>query len=313
MGYTIGSLFAGIGGVCKGFEQAGFELSWANEIDKYACMTYRSNFSHQLLEGDIHNIQACNLSYVDVLTAGFPCQAFSIAGERKGFEDKRGNLFFEVMRIAKELRPKVIFLENVKNLLTHNKGETFKVITDTLLKNNYSYVYMVLNSSEYGNLPQNRERIYIIAVDKSIENALQEINVQKESLTTTIKNLLNAEKQENKYYYDNSKYYDMLSSSVTKQDTVYQLRRIYVRENKNNLCPTLTANMGTGGHNVPLILDDFGIRKLTPRECLRFQGFNDNFKIPNIADSHIYKQAGNSVSVPVIYKIAKQIRAILEY
>ncbi len=323
MNYKVGSLFAGIGGVCKGFESAGFKLEWANEIDKNACKTYRANFTHKLIEDDIHNLQANDFSKIDVLTAGFPCQAFSIAGYRKGFNDDRGNLFFETIKIAKALRPKVIFLENVKNLYTHDKGNTFQVIKDTIKKHNYTFTSFILNTCDYGNIPQNRERIYIVCFDKnnkeldeitslSDNDLLQQLKPAKQELTKTIHDILDKKQQDNKYYYENSKYYEMLKNSMHNKDTIYQLRRIYVRENKNNLCPTLTANMGTGGHNVPLIVDNYGIRKLTPIECLKFQGFDNSFKLPDIANAHLYKQAGNSVSIPVIEKIALNIKKLLE-
>jgi DNA (cytosine-5)-methyltransferase 1 len=148
----------------------------------------------------------------------------------------------------------------------------------------------------------------------SKEELLELLKPSKNKLTTKIKDICFDERQDKKYYYDdNVRYADMLKSAVKKKNTIYQLRRIYVRENKNELCPTLTANMGTGGHNVPLIKDSYGIRKLTPRECLRFQGFSDDFTLPeNMANSHIYKQAGNSVSVPVIEKIADNIKKILD-
>ena len=323
MSYTVGSLFAGIGGICQGFKNAGFSLSWANEYDKYACMTYKKNFKHQLIEADIHRLNPSQFAKVDVLTSGFPCQAFSVAGYRKGFTDERGNLFFETLRFIKYLRPKVILLENVKNLHTHDKGNTFKVIKEEIEKSNYTFSYFILNTCSYGNIPQNRERIYIIGFDKTAQqlenvNSCDQYDLQnflhpkKVTLTKTVQDLLEKQVLDNKYYYNNTKYYPMLKDVVKNQKTVYQLRRIYVRENKNNLCPTLTANMGTGGHNVPLVLDDYGIRKLTPKECLKLQGFPSSFKLPDIANCHIYKQAGNSVSVPVIEQIALNIKKVFE-
>ncbi|MBP8017182.1 DNA cytosine methyltransferase [Candidatus Gracilibacteria bacterium] len=308
----VGSMFAGIGGVCLGFKNAGFDIVWANEIDKNACITYRENFGENYLyEGDIRTINGENIPNFEILTAGFPCQAFSIAGYQKGFEDERGNLFFEVLRIIREKekigqKPEIIFLENVKNLVSHDKGNTFKVILEALESYGFYLKYKILNTMEYGNIPQNRERIYIVGfLDNKKYNNFK--FPEKIELTKNIRDIISKDKQNNKYYYDNSKYFSILKESMTNKNTVYQWRRVYVRENKNNVCPTLTANMGTGGHNVPLVIDDYGIRKLTPLETFKFQGFPDNFKLPQIADSHLYKQAGNSVSVTVITKIAEQI------
>ena len=178
-----------------------------------------------------------------------------------------------------------------------------------LLAEGYHIEYKVLNTMIHGNIPQNRERIFIVGFKD--KRHLDCFDFPKEtSLTKSIDDLLERSiKQDDKYYYtEQSKYYEMLSESVKKKNTVYQLRRTYVRENQSNVCPTLTANMGTGGHNVPLILDDYGIRKLTPRETLSFQGFPKSFRIPeNMANSHLYKQAGNSVSVPIIKEIAERM------
>ncbi len=305
-------MFAGIGGVCLGFKNAGFSIIWANEIDKNACITYRENFGKDYLqEDDIRFIKGKDIPNFDILTAGFPCQAFSIAGYQKGFEDDRGNLFFEVLRIIKEKeeaghKPQILFLENVKNLVTHDKGNTFKVILEALELYGYYIKYKVLNTMEYGNIPQNRERIYIVGfTDNKKYNRFN--FPDKINLNTSVRDVLINEKQNDKYYYEKSKYFPILKDVITNRNTVYQWRRVYVRENKNNVCPTLTANMGTGGHNVPLVLDDYGIRKLTPLETFKFQGFPPNFLLPKMADAHLYKQAGNSVSVSVIERIAYEI------
>lgn len=311
---TVGSMFAGIGGICLGFKKAGGMLVWANEIDKDACKTYRHNFGDSYLtEGDIKDINPKDIPDFDILTAGFPCQAFSVAGYRKGFDDDRGNLFFEIIRILKEKKPKAIFLENVKNLENHDKGNTFNVIRTELKKLGYHIKHEVLNTAEYGNIPQNRERIYIVGF-LSKELCTDFIFPTPVPLTNTIHSIIDTnKKQDTKFYYENSKYYPELKKVMTNPNTVYQWRRIYCRENKNNLCPTLTANMGTGGHNVPLILDNFGIRKLTPEECLQFQGFPSDYTFPpDISNGAKYKQAGNSVSVPVIYRIAEKIINLLK-
>ncbi|TDO94917.1 DNA (cytosine-5-)-methyltransferase [Flavobacterium sp. 245] len=313
--FTVGSLYAGIGGICLGFKKSGFDLLWANEYDKNACITYKENFKHNLIEGDVLQLNLDEIPKIDVLTAGFPCQPFSVAGYRKGFNDNRGNHFFRILDFVDTMRPKVVFLENVKNLVNHDHGNTMKVIEKSLRDRKYSFQYKVLNTKDYGNIPHNRERIFIVAFDTlEIENAEAIFEFPKEDkLTKTIKDLVINEKVEDDFYYKEDRYmFDMLQKEMTSDKTVYQFRRQYVRENKSNVCPTLTANMGTGGHNVPLIKTDFGFRKLTPRECLRFQGFPDEFKIPKIANSHLYKQAGNSVSVPVIEAVSKSIMKVLK-
>ncbi|MDB8541223.1 DNA (cytosine-5-)-methyltransferase [Turicibacter sanguinis] len=307
----VGSLFAGVGGTCIGFKNAGFNVVWSNEIDKNAAITYRENFEDvHLYEGDIHELDPTQLPKVDVLLAGFPCQAFSIAGYRKGFEDDRGNLFFEVMRLARVLKPQVIFLENVKNLKSHDKGNTYKVIKGTLEAHGYYVKEEVLNSMEYGNVPQNRERIYIVAFkdQKACERFTFPDKIER---TVSIRDVVDENVSDERYFYTPGKYpnYDeMINEVVHSKDTCYQIRRIYVRENKSNVCPTLTANMGTGGHNVPLVLTDKGVRKLTPRECFLLQGFPKTYKLPEkLAISHLYKQSGNSVTVTVIERIATNI------
>ena len=317
----LASLFAGIGGIDLGFEQAGFEPIWANEIDIYASKTFKLNHKKStLIVDDICNIKATAIPTVDVLAGGFPCQAFSVAGYRKGFEDDRGNLFFQIIRILSELKeenrmPKIVFLENVKNLHSHDNGNTFKIIKKELEDLGYHITTQVLNSMDYGNVPQNRERIYIVAfLDSCILERFKW--PEKINLSNTLeKSICRDVKVDEKYYYrKDKKAYSLLKDNIKNKNTVYQFRRIYVRENKSNVSPTLTANMGTGGHNVPLILDNNeNIRKLTPRECLILQGFPKNFKIPTkVADSHIYKQAGNSVTVTVVKRIAEAIKKAVQ-
>lgn len=311
--YRVISLFAGIGGICLGFKQAGAQVIWANEIDSAACVTYRANLgSEYLVEGDIRKIDATDIPDFDILTAGFPCQAFSVAGYRKGFEDDRGNVFFEIVRILEEKKPTAILLENVKNLGSHDSGRTFKIILAELDKLGYKIKHKVLNTMEYGNIPQNRERIYIVGFqDQTAYNQFE--FPEKVDLSNSINDLIDMSvHQHDRYYYDGSMYEEQLKAQIKRQDTVYQWRRVYLRENKNNVCPTLTANMGTGGHNVPLILDNHGIRKLTPEECLKFQGFPEWFSYPgNISHGSKYKQAGNSVSVPVVERIARNMISAL--
>lgn len=306
----IASFFSGVGGIDIAFKYAGFNVVWANEIDSEACKTYRHNFDSILVEGDINQVDARSIPDFDVMVAGFPCQAFSIAGYQNGFDDYRGNLFFQLERIFIERKPQVVFLENVKNLVGHDGGNTFRIILAHLENAGYYVKYKVLNACNYGNLPQNRERIYIVG--------FLNYDVYKEfefpdpiKLTNKLGQYIDMESQlDSRYYYTtkNCSFYDLLKNEIKTSDTLYQWRRVYVRENKNGLCPTLTANMGTGGHNVPLVLTKYGIRKLTPQECFNLMGYPESYKLPKgVSHSRLYKQAGNSVVIPVVARIADSI------
>lgn len=309
-------LFAGIGGFRLALQNLGGKCIYTSEWNADSQKTYRTNFGETPF-GDITLNTTKNYipDNFDVLCAGFPCQAFSIAGNRKGFQDTRGTLFFDLEKIIEAKRPKVVFLENVKNLVTHDKGNTFKVILEILEeKLGYKAYTKVLNSSTHANVPQNRERIFIVAFDKEQVHNHRDFKFPEPiPLTNTIHNILEKGKQaDNLYYKKDHQYYPELEKTMTSKDTIYQWRRVYVRENKSQLCPTLTANMGTGGHNVPLILDDYGIRKLTPKECFAFQGYPmDKYIMPNIANSKLYMQAGNSVTTPLIERISKEIIKVL--
>ena len=311
----VAGFFSGVGGIELGFEQVGFDVIYSNEIDKNAAETFLKNNNSKLIVDDIYNVKSDDVPDIDVIVGGFPCQAFSIAGYRKGFEDERGEVFFQLARIIKDKMPRVIFIENVKNLVSHDNGNTFKVIKETLENYGYYLKTMVLNASEYGNIPQNRERVYIIGfLNKDDFKNFDKI--ERLELKKSISDIVDFNKKvDEKYYYRKEKniFYDELEKEITKKNTLYQWRRKYVRENKSNLCPTLTANMGTGGHNVPLVLTKYGIRKLTPKECFLFQGYPSNFELPeNLAQSHLYKQAGNSVVVPVIKRLAENIKKAIE-
>jgi DNA (cytosine-5)-methyltransferase 1 len=309
-------LFAGIGGFRMAMQNVGGKCVFTSEWDENAKKTYRANFGETPF-GDITKERTKN--YIpddfDVLCAGFPCQAFSIAGYRKGFHDTRGTLFFDLEKIIETKRPKVVFLENVKNLVSHDNGNTFKIIIEVLEeKLGYKVYKKVLNSATYANVPQNRERIFIIAFDP--DQVPNHENFKFPSaipLTKTIHDILENGKQADYLYYKKDhQYYPELVKTMTSKDTIYQWRRVYVRENKSNVCPTLTANMGSGGHNVPLILDDYGIRKLTPKECFSFQGYPvEKYILPNIANGRLYMQAGNSVTTTLIERIAKNIMEVI--
>lgn len=306
--YKVCSLFAGIGGIDKGFEQAGFEIIYANEFDKNACKTYKANNSPYILdESDITKKDISTIPAFDVLVGGFPCQPFSLAGNKQGMNDVRGTLFFNIVEILKYHKPLAFMLENVENLQNIRKGQDFKVIIEQLTNIGYTVHYQVMGSNTHANIPQCRKRIFIIGFKSNPMFTFPTII----PLTKTLNDIIDRKiKVENKYYYTkDSQYYSMLINGI-KNDSIYQLRRVYVRENKNNVCPTLTANMGVGGHNVPLIKDNFGIRKLTPQECAKFQGF-DKLNIV-VANTSIYKQIGNSVTIPLIKRIAEQIKQSLD-
>ena len=308
-------LFAGIGGFRLACQNIGGECVFSSEWDSNAQKTYAYNFG-EIPYGDITEEATKDAipQGFDLLCAGFPCQAFSIAGYQKGFEDTRGTLFFDVADIIKRYRPKAVFLENVKNLKGHDGGNTFKVIKKTLEDLEY-YVYdNVMNAMEYANVPQNRERIFIVCFDKTQVPNYKDFTFPKAvKLTRTIHDCLISDEQNPKLFYgEKMGHYQELKDGIVSKDTIYQWRRVYVRENKNNVCPTLTANMGTGGHNVPLILTDEGIRKLSPKECLNFQGYPQEYEFsPQIPFASCYKQAGNSVVVPLIQKVCKQICAVI--
>lgn len=306
--YTAASMFAGVGGIDFGFKQAGFKMVWANEMDAKAIETFNLNHpSTKMFEGKIEDFKGLDFPPVDVITGGFPCQAFSISGLQKGFADKdRGNLFFEIMRIADSLSPRALMLENVKNLLHHDEGNTIKVILQQLKVRGYLVKHQILAGDTHGNIPQGRERIFIVAFQKE-EDYEAFTFPEPISLNVEAKTLIEP-LADKKYYYFKTKYYQMLLEEMTDFDAVYQLRRKYVRKNMSGVCPTLTANAGKGGHNVPLVWDSVDVRKLTPLEMFRFQGFPDNMKFPlGMADCHLYCQAGNSVVVPIIERIATNI------
>ena len=306
-------LFAGVGGIRLGFEKAGFKTVFANDFDETCKFTYDLNFDEPKLNTeDIWKLDINKLPEFDILLGGFPCQAFSIAGYRNGFGDEKagGNLFFRIANILEARKPKAILLENVKNLKGHDKGNTFRIIKETLEKLGYHTKFEILNSMTHGNIPQNRERIFIVGfLDKERADVFQ--FPEKIALIKSFRDMI-AEKADDKYYYNDKPLYEKIKKDIDSELTVYQWRRKYVRSNKKGVCPTLTANMGRGGHNVPIIKNTKGIRKLTPHECFLLQGFPLAFKLPKeVSDSNLYHQAGNSVTVSVIERIAQEIKRVL--
>ena len=311
--FKTAELFAGIGGIRLGFEMAGFTIVYALDNDKHCKETYDLNFSSTPLHlADIKDANIKDIPDFNILVAGFPCQPFSIAGQRAGFNDKeRGGAFFHMMEILDNRKPEVIFLENVKHLYRHDKGKTYSVIKQLLIEKGYCVKEAVLNSAEYGNVPQNRERIYIVAFRS--KKACEAFHFPgKIPLIKKVEDALDKEVAE-KYYYRKGWLYDRIKDELADSNFIYQWRRVYLRKgSREGVCFTLTANMGTGGHNVPLIKDKRGLRKLTPRECARLQGFNESYKFPEkMADSQLYKQIGNSVTITLIARIASNIKRAL--
>lgn len=311
--FTVGSLFAGIGGIELGFEQAGFKTIWANEFDKDACITYRYNFPDTILfEEDIRKLDASKLEYVDILTAGFPCQSFSVCGNKKGFDDERGNLFFEIMRVVDEIEPPIIFLENVANLTEHDNGKTFNVIHNELVSRNYCVRYMVADACDYG-IPQHRTRTYVVAF-KSEELCGQFSFPEKCTLEKKIFDTIDKSvKAKEPYYLKPGCYqYEKMISVINDENQIYRFSDYGVQSSKDGISFTLKANMGTWRDRIPIIKDNYGIRKITPYEALALQGFPVTYSFNGISSKAAYKQIGNSVCVPVVRKIAQKLRVILD-
>lgn len=314
MKIKVGSMFAGIGGICLAFKNSGCEIVWANEIDSSACKTYRENFGNDyLVEDDIKNIDACSIPDIDILTAGFPCQPFSIAGKQKGFNDERGQLFYQIERILEEKKPRVLFLENVSNLQNHDDGKSFNKVFSSIAQYGYVVRYKVMNACDYSDIPQNRDRIYIVAF-KYYEDSLKFDYPQMVSETRKLTSFFDINvKHSECYYYQNNKLANLLKSKVMEKNRIYKIKDNGVFAYTKDMCPTLTANMGTYPNRVPVIRDNYGVRKLTPYELLKFQGFPQDFKFyKDISLNNAYKQIGNSVCVPVIENIAKEIVKILQ-
>lgn len=323
--YSSIDLFAGIGGIRLGFEQAfgnDIKTVFISEWDKKAIETYKANFDVKInIAGDITEVNENDIPEHDILLAGFPCQAFSIEGHKKGFEDTRGTLFFDVARIVKKHNPKVVFCENVKNLVTHDRGRTFKVIKETLENLGYVVFYKILNSKDFG-VPQNRERIYIVAFRKDIAPNSFDFPVGNDD-TKVIKNIIEKQEVSPKYYLS-SVYLESLKKHKKRHASKGNGFGYIIRD-VNSLSGTITC--GGMGRDRNLIIDnrltnftpvtrikgqinkEF-VRKMTPREWARLQGFPDDFKLV-VADTHLYKQFGNSVTVPVIRAIAEKIKKCL--
>ena len=329
-------LFAGIGGFRLGMESAGHECVGFCEIDKFARASYKAIHDTKG-EIELHDITAVSdefirgIGRVDIICGGFPCQAFSIAGNRRGFEDTRGTLFFEIARFASILRPKYLFLENVKGLLNHENGITFETIISTLDELGYNVEWQILNSKDFG-VPQNRERVFVIGHLRGectrrvfpLSSTSKQVDKHQKLSTNTLTTRYPNSQGVGSYIIESesqrvSSIGNINSSGRGMNGEVYQA---------DGLAPTLTTNKGEGqkiaipvgkqiantlltGESQGVVEPDFRIRKLTPRECWRLQGFPDWAfdKAQKVnSNSQLYKQAGNSVTVNVIAAIAKELK-----
>lgn len=304
-------MFAGIGGICLGFKLVGAELVWANEIDKFACETYRYNFGPAYLaEGDIRKKNPESIPDIDVLTAGFPCQPFSVMGKQKGFADPRGTMYYEILRVIDAKQPQVVLLENVKNLVAHDSGRTFLTIYNTLAERGYGVKYAVLGAHTHANIPQYRERIFIAAF-RDYDRMARFSFAEEIPLTKAINDLVDrtAVVADDFYYEPQNRYYETLTTRMQSNTAIYRIDDSGVAKRAWNICPTLKANMGTYHDRVPLVRDYRGIRKLTPNDCLALQGFPSQYCFPEIPQTQIYKQLGNTVCVPVVERIANALKS----
>lgn len=309
--FTFIDLFAGIGGMRIAFETAGGQCVYSNEWNKYCQRTYFSNFG-EVPDGDITKVEAEKIPDHDILVAGFPCQPFSIAGVSKknslgratGFEDKtQGTLFFDVCRILKAKRPKAFMLENVKNLCSHDKGRTFKVICESLDELDYEIFYQVIDGQNY--VPQHRERILIVGFDRKRFGT--DIDFKFNITPVSEKPLMSDILQ------------DYVSDKYTLSDKLWQYLKDYAAKHKaagngfgygiaprDGVARTLSARYYKDGSEILIEQEGKNPRKLTPRECARLQGFPDTFKIP-VSDTQAYMQFGNSVVVPLMTDVAQLV------
>ncbi len=324
-------LFAGIGGIRLGFEQAfgdSLRTVFVSEWDEHAQKTYKANFADEFeIAGDITKIEETDIPSFDICLAGFPCQAFSLAGQRKGFKDNfkgkaRGTLFFDVARICALHKPKVIFCENVKGLIIHDKGRTFDIIKGTLDELGYTVHERVLNSRNFG-VPQNRERIYIVAFRNDIDSTDFKFPESTDS-SKRIKDIIEEQPVSAKYYLSDV-YMETLRRHRARHEAKGNGFGYEIRDWEDVAGAIVCGGMGrernllidkrqtdlTPVTHIKGEVNKEGIRKMTPREWARLQGYPDTFRLP-LADVHLYKQLGNSVSVPVIKAIAENIKIVLD-
>jgi len=310
--YKVVSLFAGIGGFDIGFENAGFDVIWANDIDKYACETYKANVSENIVCDDIRN-QLDKIPDHDILIGGFPCQPFSTLGKLKGFEDDRGTMFFYIKKIALEHDTKVLVLENVKNIKNHDKGKTFKRILNELDKIGYDCYYDVLNTADFG-IPQRRNRVYIVALNRKYFEPKKFEFPKGFKLKITTQDLLD-KKIEEKYFLTKK----ILPTILGEGTKGYIVKPTIDQPISKTLTATMAKmhrasqdNYVTDIINSKNISEDrSNIRKLTPNECRKLQGFPSDWK-QVVSDAQAYKQFGNAVTVDVAYNVAKNLMNYIE-
>jgi DNA (cytosine-5)-methyltransferase 1 len=293
------SLCSGCGGLDLGFIKAGFNVIWANDIDKYAVQSYEENVGKHIVQGDIYHININEIPNHDILIAGFPCQPFSIMGNEKGFDDHRGSLFFRICEILEMHRPSIVVLENVGRLLTHKKGQTYEIIENKLEVLGYKVHKKILNSSDFG-VPQIRNRLFIVCFRNHNINFVFPDPIP---LMLKLKDLLE-KNVDKKYYLSERIKKTILSHGSGKYSSKPEIDLDIARP----LCATMAKMHRAGQDNY--VTTELGLRRLTPRECARLQGFNENYKII-VSDTQAYKQFGNAVTVKVAYSIAKAIMECL--
>ena len=319
MNYRTVSLFSGIGGLDLGFIKQGFNIIWANDFDKHAVESYKANIDTNIVCGDLNNYLE-DIPEHDILLAGFPCQPFSLMGKQQGFTDERGTLFFTIERILKKHKHKVIVLENVKNLLTHDRGKTINKMLEILEdKLNYKVYYNVLNTSDYG-LPQTRRRVFIVGF--LIEEFGEELNTftfpSPEKLNTTVFDLLD-DNVDKKYFLSNrilptilsngsKNYYSKSEINLKIAKPLTATMHKMHRANQDNYYEDI-VNRNKFEDTAEKRISK--IRRLTPNECRKLQGFPDNWKYV-VSDTQLYRQFGNAVSVNVSEKLAYQVKKVME-
>ena len=302
----VASLFCGCGGLDLGFLHAGYDIIWSNDMDKYAVQTYKANFGEHIVLGDINEIPLEEIPDCDVLIGGFPCQPFSMMGQQKGFEDTRGTLFFRIAeivndKIEKGKKPKAIILENVRSLRTHNNGKTYKeihrVLQDVL---GYKVFCEILNSADYG-VPQTRNRTYIVCFDNQ---AAEYEFPMKQELNKTLQDLLEHD-VDNKYFLSDK----ILPTILSDGTGGYKAKSEIDLKIARPLCATMAKMHRACQDNY--VTQKGRVRRLTPRECARLQGFEDSFEIP-VSDCQAYKQFGNAVTVNVSKAVAQSVKDTLK-
>ena len=329
---TAGCLFSGMGGFATGLVRAGFTIRWASDHDQFACAAFRHRLPNvSVIEKDVKELSVSKdgLTTVDLVAAGFPCQSFSLAGNRKGFKDPRGQLFFEIPRLLAEFkskeRPRFVILENVPHLLHGAEKSWFDEVRRSLRRAGYWFredACWTVNVKDATELPQDRERLFMVAASRQHfrYNPFKSPSVPSSKSATRrhVDDFIDRKRPGTgeAYLPKDNRYYKMIDQAIATGESdmnIYQLRRSYVREKKEGLCPTLTANMGIGGHNVPFIRDGWGIRRLSVKEVATLQGFDGEEPLfPDIPIQEQYRLMGNAVCVHLAQLAAQECAKILK-